>query len=277
MSGGNSSSRISSGGSSSNPYTATHVDTLFKGMPTELRAQQLIEAFRKVSQQSRSSAETATRNGAIRSTLFLIGVERGRLYTSSVMDDVDSATSAGRAAWRRQRRLAWYLWQAAAASRVPAAPPAAPPAPPLLLLAELDDISDGGITTLPKLSSSASACGLKIPVPILLKGFGTTDLERYLDKPHGSSSSAARGQLAGQHGSSRSKGDMISLALGKRATPSTPWHTRREVGVWRGSSRSVLPQETCSAIPSMRRWQVRSVTAGNPNCEAATPMRSLHP
>ena len=101
------------------------------------------------------------------------------------------------------------------------------------MLAELDDVSDGviydGKQGLPKLSSSGGPCGLKIAVPILLKGFGSTDLERWL------ASSRAPSQLA------------------KHSSP--PWSERVATGVWRGSSRTVLPEETCAAVPNFTRWE----------------------
>ena len=72
---------------------------------------------------------------------------------------------------------------------------------PLLVLAELDDVSDGvvsdGLRGLPKLASSGGKCGLKIAVPILLKGFGTTDLERWL------ASSRAGAQRSGRAAGTR--------------------------------------------------------------------------
>ena len=102
------------------------------------------------------------------------------------------------------------------------------------MLADLDDISDGVVTdgtrTLPKLSSSTGACGRKIAVPILLKGFGSTDFERWL------ATSRASSNLSKQ--------------------PETPpWSERISAGVWRGSSRSVLPEETCRAVPDFTKWE----------------------
>ena len=117
------------------------------------------------------------------------------------------------------------------------------------MLAELDDVSDGvvsdGLRGLPKLASSGGKCGLKIAVPILLKGFGTTDLERWL------ASSRAGAQLA------------------KEGTP--PWRERISAGVWRGSSRSVLPGETCAEVPDFTAWhrhprgRLVALAASHPN------------
>ena len=205
------------------PYTAALVDKAFRGIPNGLHFESLARAFQ--SQHGKASPETATRRGGVRSTLFLIGIDGNALLTASVMSPEESKTAAGRAAWRRHRRLAWYLWQGMRHRRSDTGP--------LLLLAELDDVSDGeisdGVRGLPKLSSSSGKCGLKIAVPILLKGFGTTDLEKW----YASSRSAAQ--------------------LAKHATP--PWHERVAAGVWRGSSRSVLPEETCSAVPDFTKWE----------------------
>ena len=207
------------------PYTPALVDRAFSGMPTGLRYDSLVRAFKRVCKQQAASAETATRRGGVRSTLFLIGVDGKVLHTASVMSPAESMTAAGRAAWRRQRRLAWYLWHASrhrfsGKGRV-------------LLLAELDDVSDGvvsdGVRSLPKFSSSSGACGLKIAVPILLKGFGTTDLERWMTSHR------------------------ASAQLQRHATP--PWSQRIAMGVWRGSSRTVLPSETCSAVPDFTNWE----------------------
>ena len=171
-------------------------------------------------------------------TLFLIGIDDAAraLYTASRMDNASSSTVAGRAAWRRQRRLAYYLWQSISE-------PAAPPPPPMKLLAQLDDIADEPFGALPKLCSNggpaagvqgAERCGLKLAVPIPLKGLGSTDLEHRLH----------------------------SLSRGGRRPPSEqaveqalqPWEQRRPMGVWRGSSRSVLPSEACLRTP-MGRWE----------------------
>ena len=107
----------------------------------------------------RSAPAVPVRGGAA-STLFLIGLERGSIRVASRMSDAESSTVAGRAAWRRQNRLAWYLWKALAA---------APSASPTLLVAQLDDISDEPVLGVPKFSSNGGGgegweqCGHKIP------------------------------------------------------------------------------------------------------------------
>ena len=193
-------------------------------MPTQLEHTSLISAFKQHGDRRTASPETATRRGGVRSTLMLIGVDGHSLRTASAMRPSESMTANGRAAWRRQRRLAYYLWQSVQR--------AGGHRRPVLLLAELDDVADGlvsdGTRGLPKLSSSSGACGMKLAVPILLKGFGSTDFERWL-------------------ASSRAK-----TQLGKQSTP--PWDERLPRGVWRGSSRTVLPEETCSATPDFSRW-----------------------
>jgi len=151
---------------SRSPYTTALADAAFRNMPSGLRFDSVVRAFKRHGDHSWASPETATRQGGVRSTLFLIGIDGSSLYTASVMHAAESMTAAGRAAWRRQRRLAWYIWHAVRRSGETVRP--------LLLLAELDDVADGlvsdGARALPKLASSAGACGLKIAVPILLKG-----------------------------------------------------------------------------------------------------------
>ena len=209
------------------PYTASLVEKAFGAMPTDFSFSSLVAAFGRHGDGSHTSAETVTRHGGVRSTLFLIGIDGSQLHTASAMSAAESNTAAGRAAWRRQRRLAFYLWHAVRHEK-------GPRKKPLLMLADLDDISDGVVTdgtrTLPKLSSSTGACGRKIAVPILLKGFGSTDFERWL------ATSRASSNLSKQ--------------------PETPpWSERISAGVWRGSSRSVLPEETCRAVPDFTKWE----------------------
>ena len=208
------------------PYTPAMVDSAFRGLPTGLRFDMLIRAFEQHGQRSSASPETATRRGGVRSTLFLIGIDARALHTASLMDSAESLTAAGRAAWRRQRRLAYYLWHAFRRGRPR-------DMPPLLFLADLDDLADtvvsDGSRALPKLASSRGACGMKIAVPIPLKGFGTTDLERWL-------------------ASSRS-----GALLARQSLPK--WEERVAMGVWRGSARTVLPSETCPAVPDFSTWE----------------------
>ena len=118
------------------PYTTSLVDKAFRGMPNGLHFESLARAFKW--QHGKASPETATRRCGVRSTLFLIGIDGNALLTASAMRPEESKTAAGRAAWRRHRRLAWYLWQGMRHRRSDTGP--------LLLLADLDDVSDGDIS-----------------------------------------------------------------------------------------------------------------------------------
>ena len=149
------------------PYTASLVEKAFGAMPTDFSFSSLVAAFGRHGDGSHTSAETVMRHGGVRSTLFLIGIDGSQLHTASAMSAAESNTAAGRAAWRRQRRLAFYLWHAVRHEK-------GPRKKPLLMLADLDDISDGVVTdgtrTLPKLSSSTGAC----PAPARSAGWSGT-------------------------------------------------------------------------------------------------------
>ena len=152
---------------------------------SSLRFADVVSAFRAP---GTSSQETRMRVGRVHSTLFLVGIDSAgtagvSLRTASLMSTRESSTAVGMAAWRRQRRLAWLLWQAVLrpSSRMPIKLP-------LVFLVDLDDLSDGlhraagqpKAPPLPTFASNGGVCAPKLAVPIPLKGFGTTDLERRL-------------------------------------------------------------------------------------------------
>ena len=124
--------------SSKGPYPKGMLDSLFRKPCLHSRALHspwLIEAFRAP---NRTSPETYMRTGGVKSTLMLMGIDRSsNLYTASTMSKSDASTAVGRAAWRRARRFAWYVWQAVHEMDRSIAP--------LLMLLDLDDLSDSGV------------------------------------------------------------------------------------------------------------------------------------
>lgn len=244
------------------PYTDAFLDDVFaRAAPSpqgSLRCSDVISSFRA----HRASVETAMRAGGVLSTRMLIFMTRdGELVTLSNMTDGEAQTAVGKAAWRRQRRLAWYLWQAVRSD------PTLLPLPPLL--ADLDDLSDdpnysrdaGAASTdghVPVFASNGGVCGCKIAVPIPLKGFGTTDLEhrlasntkrepvqyprhhpppvRQLRQPEQSMTEHGRGSYMGW------------------PAVNVSWRERSPLCVWRGSARLVTSGETCSATARMDMW-----------------------
>ena len=79
-------------------------------------------------------------------------------------------------------------------------------------------------------------------VPILLKGFGSTDLAHRL---------AARARE--REGVRATAADGDAPAPLELVEARTPWAERSGVAAWRGSARSIVPGETCVTVP-LARW-----------------------
>ena len=149
------------------------------------------------------------------STLLLVSLSASG-HTHAAMSTEMLNSTAGRAAWRRFRRAEFYLSHAARELSVNA-----------LLVADMRDMAEPSPdSSVPRFAASAAPCTLSLPVPIPLKGFGSTDLELLL----AGSSSTPRQLLA-------------------RAPE---WSKRRDAAVWRGAARVYPPHRTC--LPTGQRY-----------------------